>query len=197
METATEPMARVQSDVSQFIPLETQLAPLSKPQLIKLADEKLGITVDDKLTKEVIKRKILEYDQGRRKGAQRESEESARRAISDDDPPITVVFYNMMTSDEDISFDFAGPRGIRGPINKNGHTKIPHYHLFPGMQITLPWSVVDHLRSLTWTRHKATYDMETGNINGSIPIITPRFILEQRLSKEEAIALQEMRQKKG
>jgi hypothetical protein len=62
METATEPMARVQSDVSQFIPLETQLAPLSKPQLIKLADEKLGITVDDKLTKEVIKRKILEYD---------------------------------------------------------------------------------------------------------------------------------------
>jgi len=188
--TAHEP---VKSDVSQAIPLEEKLKRMSKPELIKYADEYMGLVIDLALTKDAIKNELLKIDQDRQKSAREETEKSAAGSISEDDPPINVVFFNMQSANEDITFNFTGPKGMYGPENSNGHRKCPRYHLFPGMEIELPYSVVSHLRGLTFTRGKPIWDPDTGLQKGTIPIITPRFILEQRLTKDEAILLQKMR----
>jgi len=193
----------VQSDVSQAIPLVKQLDSLSRRELVTLADEKYGVNIDSKLDVEAIKKAILNIDQGIRQEARRETEESASKASSEDDPLILVVFYNMQSSEEDITFAFPGPRGMYGPEfvgadgkkhgNPKGHKKCPVYHLFPGMEISLPWSVVEHLRSRTFTRNRPVWDEATGQIKANIPIITPRFVLEQRLTKEQAVQLQKIK----
>lgn len=194
METSTE--QPVVSNIGQTVPFEKLIKGMSKDELIKYADARMGLRIDPKLTKEAIKRELLLIDQGHRQDARKTSEESATASISEKDPPINVKFFNMQTADEDIQFDFPGPRGMFGPVNNEGHKKMPHYHLFPGMEITLPYSVVEHLRSRIFTRHRPIWDQQTGLQSGVIPIITPRFVLEQRLSKEEAIALQQMRKQK-
>jgi hypothetical protein len=136
---------------------------------------------------------MLKLDTHQRNLAREDSEKSAKASQSDDDPLINVVFRNLQSMAEDITFYYAGPKGVRGPVNKTGHKKIPKYHLYPGMEIELPFSVIEHLRAKIFTRHIPIYDNTTGLIAGVTPVITPRFILEQRLTKEQAIALQKMK----
>ena len=185
-----------EGDISLRIPLRDQLKGMLRPALVKYASDRFTVTISDKLTIPVIIDQLVKMDDAVRAGAQKESEDSAKQSISEDDPPITVVFHNMQTADEDITFSYDGPRGMYGPINKLGHKKCPRYHLFPGMEITLPYSVVEMLRSKICTRHKAVFDTKTGLQCGVEPIISPRFLLDQRLSKDEAIMLQKMRNDK-
>lgn len=197
--TTTKPEVQtpVEGDVNLRIPLRDQLKGMTRPRLVEYASDRFAVTISDKLTVPAIIDELCRMDDNIRKGAQDESEASAKMSIGQDDPPITIVFHNMQTVDEDITFSFAGPRGMRGPKNENGHKKCPRYHLFPGMQITLPYSVVEHLRTRICTRHKAIFDPITGMQSGTEPIISPRFLLEQRISKEEALMLEELRNKKS
>ncbi len=191
MATTTE--VTKDADVSGATPLDQTLKAMSKTELIKYADKSLGLNIDAKLDKSTVLSELLLFDSNRRASARAESELSAKASESDTDPLINVTFYNMQTANEDITFNFAGPKGTFGPINLTGHKKIPKYHLFPGMKIQLPYSVCTHLRSLVFTRHRPVFDEVTGLQAGAEPIVTPRFILEQQLTKEEAIALQKLR----
>lgn len=182
-------------DVSLRIPLRDQLKGMLKPQLIGYASDRFGVTVSEKLTIPVIIDELVKLDNSIKAGARSESEEATRQSISEGDPEITIVFHNMQTADEDIKFSYPGPKGMYGPINLTGHKKCPKYHLFPGMEIGLPYSVVEHLRSKICTRHKAVFDPVTGLQCGVEPIISPRFLLDQRISKSEAVMLQKMRNK--
>ena len=184
------------SDVGNLVPIEQEIESMSKKQLVLFADSRLGATLDMKLSIDAMKKNILQFNSGRRKNAREESEASARQSASKDDPMVNVIFHNMQTAWEDITFNFPGPRGIFGPVNKKGHKKMPKYHLFPGMEISLPYSVVEHLESRTYTRHEAIFDPATGMQKGQRPVIAPRFILQQKLTREEAIALQELRDNK-
>lgn len=187
--------AKVQkkADISGAVPLEETLKGLNKNQLIQHADENMGLKVDPNLSEDVIRKELLKFDGHQRNIAREESEKSAKETTSDDDPLVNVVFRNLQSMSEDITFNFPGPRGLFGPKNKKGHKKCPRYHLYPGMEIELPYSVIEHLRSKVFTRHIPVYDNATGLIAGVTPIITPRFILEQRLTKEQAIALQNLK----
>ncbi len=183
-----------EADISGAVSLEQTLKGKNKDQLIQYADEKMGLKVDLNLNEDTIRKELLKFDNHQRNHARIQSEKSAKESMSDDDPLVNVVFRNLQSVNEDITFDFAGPKGVFGPRNKKGHKKIPHYHLFPGMEIKLPYSVIEHLRSRTFTRHIPLYDNATGLISGVTPVITPRFILEQRFTKEQAIALQKLNQ---
>ena len=60
----------IQSDLSESLPLEEQLKDMSKPQLIKFADN-LGYQIDGRLKKPVIIENILKIDADRKSKAQK------------------------------------------------------------------------------------------------------------------------------
>ena len=193
----------VQADISGAVSLEQELKRKNKDQLIQYADQQMGLQIDQNLDEDVIRRELMKYGGMQRNLAREESEKAAKASTSKEDPLINVVFRNLQSVNEDITFNFAGPKGVYGKAfkgpggkalgNPTGHKMIPKYHLYPGMEIELPYSVIEHLRSRTFTRHIPLYDNATGMISGVTPVITPRFILEQRLTKEQAIALQNMK----
>ena len=176
----------VPSDVSESIPLEQQLKGMNKAELIKKADD-LGYQVDGSLTNKVIVENILKIDADRKSSAQKANEESFAMAVNEEDPPIEVRFFNMESANADVEFAYAGKRGMFGPVNKNGYKKCPKYHLFPGEKVKLAYSVYEHLTSLTFMTHKTVFDPVTGMIQGNIPIIKPRFILQPIFSKEDIV----------
>ena len=193
----------VQADISGAISLGQELKGKNKAQLIQYADEKMGLTVDVNLSESVIRQNLQVYNDVQRNAAREQSETSAAASISATDPLIEVVFRNLQSVNEDITFSFAGPKGSYGKAQKGaggkklgnpgGHKKIPKYHLFPGMKIGLPFSVIEHLRGKIFTRHVPVYDNNTGLIGGVKAVITPRFILDIQFTKEQAIALQNLK----
>lgn len=191
--TTTTEVPNKKADISGLVSLKQTLKPMNKTQLIAHADEKMSLNVDSNLSEDVIREQLLKIDLAQRNSARAKSEEAAKESASGTDPLVNVVFRNLQSMNEDIKFSFSGPKGVFGPKNKKGHKKIPVYHLFPGMEIELPYSVLEHLRSRVFTRHVPVYDNVTGHQSGVEPVITPRFILEQRLTREQAIALQNLK----
>ena len=186
-------ITEVQADISGAISLEQELKGKNKAQLMQYADQKLGLSIDGTLDEKVIRENLIRYMETQLNAAREKSEKSAKKASSKDDPLMEVIFRNLQSMNEDITFSFAGPRGTLGPKNPKGYKKMPVYHLFPGMRIKLPYSVIEHLRSKIFTRHVPVYDDNTGQIGGVKAIITPRFILDMQFTKEQAIALQKLK----
>lgn len=191
----------VQSDVSESLPLEEQLKGMTKPQLIRYADN-LGYQVDGRLTKPVIIENILKIDADRKGSARKVNEESLAMTVDKDDPMIEVRFFNLESANTDVEFAYAGKRGMYGPSytkdgkkygNPKGHRKCPVYHLFPGETVKLAYSVYEHLESLTFVTHKTVFDTVTGMIQGNIPIIKPRFILQPIFSKADIVNINKNR----
>ena len=191
----------IQSDVTAEIPLEEQIARMEKPQLIKYL-ESLGFNVDARLKEETIRENILKIVADRKDNAYQLNRDSSKATISEDDPMIKVKFFNLESPGADESFSFPGKRGMYGPQfkkdgktygNPNGHRKCPKYHLFPGEEIELAYSVYDHLTSLTFMTHKTVFEPITGMIQGNIPIIKPRFILQPILTKEDILKINKNR----
>ena len=188
-QTTTE----VKADISGAVSLEQELKGKNKAQLIQYADQQLGLAIDGTLDEKVIRENLIRYMDTQLNAAREKSEKSAKLVATDDDPLMEVIFRNLQSMNEDITFAFAGDRGTFGPKNKKGFKKMPTYHLFPGMRIELPYSVIEHLRSKVFTRHIPVYDDATGQIGGVRAIITPRFILDMQFTKEQAIALQKLK----
>lgn len=191
----------VQSDVSEAIPLKEQLDVMKKPQLIKYMED-LGYNVDRRLSENTIRENILKIDADRKGSAQKINEDSLAMTIDKNDPMIEVRFFNLESANTDVEFAYAGKRGMYGPSytkdgkkygNPNGHKKCPVYHLFPGEKVKLAYSVYEHLESLTFVTHKTVYDTVTGMIQGNIPIIKPRFILQPIFSKADIVNLNKNR----
>lgn len=176
----------VQSDVTESLPLEEQVKAMDKSALIKYMED-LGFNVDKRLAEKTIRENILKVVADRKNNATKLNEESFKATVSDDDPMIKVRFFNMESPNADVEFAYSGKRGMYGPVNKNGHRKCPKYHLFPGEEVRLAYSVYEHLESLTFMTHKTVFDPITGMIQGNIPIIKPRFILQPIFSKEDIV----------
>ncbi len=180
----------VQVDISENIHLKTRLAAMDKDQLIKFGSDEFSLKIEPVLTNKVIIDNLLRLDDARRSKSVKVNEESLHKSISADDPPIRVKFFNLQSPTEVINFSFAGPKGMRGPVNKTGHTKCPAYELYPGEEYTLALSVKEHLESLTFTHYKTIVDTLTGQVAGNIPILKPKYILNPIISKEQLLALQ-------
>ncbi len=190
-----------QVDVTNELPLEKQLNAMDKPELTKYM-EGLGYNVDKRLSDKTIRDNILKVVADRKNNATAMNKESFQATVSDEDPKITVRFFNLETPNVDIEFAFPGKRGMYGPKftkdgkdygNPNGHRKCPKYHLFPGEEVDLAYSVFEHLESLTFATHKTIFDPQTGMIQGNIPIIKPRFILQPVITKEDLIKINKNR----
>ena len=190
-----------QVDVTETIPLQEQLELMKKPELIKYMED-LGFNVDGRLADKTIRDNILKIVADRKNNATKMNEESFQATVSEDDPMIKVKFFNLETPNVDIEFAFPGKRGMYGPSftqkgkkygNPNGHRKCPKYHLFPGETVRLAYSVFEHLESLTFATHKTVFDPQTGMIQGNIPIIKPRFILQPVLTREDLIKINKNR----
>ncbi len=191
----------VQVDVTNELPLEKQLNAMDKAELTKYM-EGLGYNVDKRLSDKTIRDNILKVVADRKNNATAMNKESFRATVSEDDPKITIRFFNLETPNVDIEFAFPGKRGMYGPKftkdgkeygNPNGHRKCPKYHLFPGEEVDLAYSVFEHLESLTFATHKTIFDPQTGMIQGNIPIIKPRFILQPVITKEDLIKINKNR----
>lgn len=187
----------VQSDVTEALPLEKQLEGMNKSQLTKYM-ENLGYNVDKRLADKTIRENILLVVAERKNNAAKLNQESLKATVSEDDPMIEIRFFNLESPNTDLEFSFPGKRGMFGPEftqdgkifgNPKGHRKCPKYHLFPGESTKLAYSVYEHLESLTFVTHKTVFDPITGMIQGNIPIIKPRFILQPIISKEDLITM--------
>lgn len=177
-------------DISDNVQLKTRLAAMNQDQLIKFGEDEFSLKIEPTLTNKVIIENLLRLDGIRRSNAVRVNEESLVKSISADDPPIRVRFFNLQSPTEVINFSFAGPKGMRGPINKTGHQKCPKYELYPSEEYTLPLSVKEHLESLTFTHYKTIIDPLTGQVAGNISTLKPKYILNPIISKEQLLALQ-------
>jgi hypothetical protein len=177
-------------DISENVQLSKKLAVMNKGQLIKYGEDEFSLKIDPVLTNKVIAAELLKLDGRRRSDAMKVNEVSLHKSISADDPPIRVKFFNLQSPQEVINFSFAGPKGMRGPINKTGHQKCPKYELYPGEEYTLPLSVKEHLESLTFTHYKTIVDPVTGQVAGNIPLLKPKYILNPIITKEQLVALQ-------
>ena len=186
MEKDVMEMEPVQSDASESIPLEKQLEKMDRPQLVEKMNE-LGYQVDGRVGEKTIRENILKAVAEQKSNAKQKNEESLAMAVSKEDPPIEIRFFNLESSNTDIEFAYSGPRGMFGPINKNGFKKCPVYHLFPGETAKLAYSVYEHLSSKTFVTHKPVFDPKTGMIGGNIPIVKPRFLLQPIFTKEQLI----------
>ncbi len=177
-------------DISENVQLKVRLTTMNKDQLIKFGEDEFSLKIEPVLTNKVIIENLLRLDNIRRGDAIKVNEESLHKSISADDPPIRVKFFNLQSPAEVINFSFAGPKGMRGPINKKGHQKCPSYKLYPGEEYTLPLSVKEHLESLTFTHYKTIVDQLTGQVAGNVPILKPKYILNPVISKAQLLALQ-------
>lgn len=177
-------------DISENVQLVTKLKTMNKEQLIKFGNDEFSLKIEQVLTEKVIIENLLRLDDIRRGEATKVNEESLMKSISADDPPIRVKFFNLQSPVEVIGFSFAGPKGMRGPVNTTGHKKCPTYKLYPGEEYTLPLSVKEHLESLTFTHYKTIVDQLTGQVAGNVPILKPKYILNPVISKEQLLALQ-------
>lgn len=191
----------VQSDVSESIPLKDQLASMGKSQLVKYMED-LGYNVDLRLSEKSIRENILKIIADRKNDARKTNEDSLEMTVDKKDPMIEVRFFNLETPNVDVEFSYSGKRGMYGPTymlkgkkygNPNGHKKCPKYHLFPGETVKLAYSVYEHLIGLTFVTHKTVFDPQTGMIQGNIPIIKPRFILQPIFSKEDIVNINKNR----
>jgi len=206
MELQTQPVLQtdpspVQADVTESLPLKDQLEVMLKPALIKYM-ENLGFNVDGRLSEKSLRENILKVVADRKKNAATINEESLVATLSEEDPMIEIRFFNLETPGIDLEFSYPGKRGMYGPKftrdgknygNPNGHRKCPKYHLFPGETVKLAYSVYEHLESLTFVTHKTVYDPVSGMIQGNIPIIKPRFILQPILSKADIVNINKNR----
>ncbi len=180
----------VEVDISENVKLKTRLKAMSKDQLIKFGSDEFSLKIEPVLTEKVIIDNLLRLDDVRRGEAIKVNEESLNKSVSASDPPIKVKFFNLQSPTEVIDFSFAGPKGMRGPVNQTGHRKCPVYKLRPGEEYILPLSVKEHLEGLTFTHYKTIVDQLTGQIAGNVPILKPKYILNPIISKEQLIALQ-------
>lgn len=185
-ETLQQPM---QASVSDAIPLREKLKAMTKEQLIQYADEAFALTVDARLKTETIIEKLLEIENGVKQQANKLNKESALMAETDNDPVVDVIFHRMDFPEADLEFSFSGKRGMRGTENPKGFAKCPSYHLWPGETYSIPWSVKEHLESLTFTTHKPVIDPVSGLQSGVIPIVKPRFVLQLKMTKEQVIKM--------
>lgn len=191
-----------QVDVTNELPLEQQLETMNKPALIKYIGD-LGYNADNRFSEKTLRENILKIVADRKNNASKLNEESFRATVSDDDPEIEVRFFNLESPNTDVEFAYAGKKGMYGPAftneagekrgNPNGHRKCPTYHLFPGEKLKLAYSVYEHLESLTFSTHKTVFDPVSGMIQGNIPIIKPRFILQPVFSKEDIMNINKNR----
>lgn len=179
----------IPADISDNVQLNVQLETMNKGQLVKFAADEFALEVEARLTKEVIIENLLKMDKARKSKAAVENEESLAKTVSDDDPPIKVRFFNLQSPEEVINFAFAGPKGMKGPVNKTGHKKCPRYELYPGEEYTLALSVKEHLESLLFTHYKTIIDTLTGQIAGNVPIWKPKYILNPVITKEQLLEL--------
>lgn len=200
IELRTQPILQAdpsvsQTDVTETMPLKDQLDSMTKPALIKYM-ESLGFNVDGRLSEKSLRENILKVIADRRKNAVAINKESLKATVSKEDPMIEIRFFNLETPGIDIEFSYPGKRGMYGPKftkdgktygNPEGHRKCPNYHLFPGETTKLAYSVYEHLESLTFVTHKTVFDPVSGMIQGNIPIIKPRFILQPIITKKQLV----------
>ncbi len=177
-------------DISENVKLLTRLKLMNKDQLIQFGEDEFSLKIEPVLTEKVIIDNLMRLDDARRGDAIKVNEDSLNKSISASDPPIRVKFFNLQSPTEVINFSFAGPKGMRGPINKTGHKKCPSYKLYPGEEYTLPLSVKEHLESLTFTHYKTIVHKLTGQIAGNVPVLKPKYIMNPIISKEQLLALQ-------
>ena len=200
-EQIQEARVPVQVDVTESLPLEVQLKAMTKRQLIEYGGN-LGFNIDRRLKESTIIQNILAVVADRKSNAAKTNAESLRATVTEDDPMIEVRFFNIETPGVDIEFAFAGKKGMYGPKyikdgktygNPKGHRKCPKYHLFPGEVTKVAYSVYEHLESLTFVTHKTVFDPVSGMIQGNIPIVKPRFILQPVVTKSDLININKNR----
>ena len=181
------------------VTLAQRLEKMSKDEMIVFASEEMGLQVDPNLEEDVIREKLLTIEAQQKSNARNinagslamtmalveRRNASGKPKFKTVDPPLQARFYNNESPLADVEFSTTEPYGFRGEKNKYGFSKCPSWHLFHGEVYTLPASLIEHLKSLTYITAKPVIDPQTGMQHGTIPVVKNRFILEYMLTREQ------------
>jgi hypothetical protein len=184
----------VESDLAEGVSLAKLLESMTKDEMIRYADENMGLRVDSSLEEQAIKESLLKFDLSQKNNARTINQRSLDMSIDKDNPAIVVKFYNMQSPNTNLEFNTTVPRGFFGPKNKKGFKKAPQYNLFHGETYTLPYAIYEHLKNLTYVENKPVIDPATGMFHGTIPIIKPKYVLEPVISRDQLIKLAQIKE---
>lgn len=166
-----------------------EIASLKREELVRLLDEKFGMTVtDERLTKEDLAREAINLYNQQKKNADEENEKSAKMVETPKDPIVKVLFINLDAPKAPHEFSYDSGRGIKGKNNPNGLPKIPTYRLIDHEVSAIPYSVYKHLNGLTVPDNR--FDVtEGGFIKGVMSGKRKRFSCELILTDEQVAKL--------
>jgi len=166
---------------------ETISAAKDKEELAALA-EKLGLTIDSRMTLENIKKGLIGVYKSRLKEAKDITQESTNKMVTKTDPMIRMKFMIMdiLNPDESPAFDFCNDCG-RG-VAKGG--VIPKWSFMHGQTYDVPYSIYEFLQTCTIPRSKWVEDLGAPSGLKSVVYQQKRFNCELVLTKEEVLKLQ-------
>jgi len=182
METGTQPVENVS--------FKERISKLGIKELRDIAQEEFGLSVDEKLKKDVVVDQLIRVYEDKVTSAKTLNEQSAALfTIADPKERLVRVKFRPLDFPNAVEeFMCDGGLGIRDPKNPkknpNGLSKMARFKLVPNEIYNLPVRIIRHLESKTFRDSKPIYDDNTGMIVGNKPIIKPRFMLQVILSDE-------------
>ena len=162
----------------------------NKKDLSEIATIEFQLNIDDKVGVDVLRDTLQRLHEDRITTALETNQAAAQVFLErdKDEKLLSVVFNPLDFPTNPLKFSYDGGYGIRNrknpKKNPNGLSKMANFFLIPGETYQLPLCVIDWLRSKTYRDSKPQFDEKSGMINGNIPIIKPRFMLNVVLSDE-------------
>ena len=162
----------------------------NKKDLTEIATKEFQLNIDDKVGVDVIRDTLQRLHEDRITTALETNQAAAQVSLErdKDEKLLSVVFNPLDFPTNPLKFSYDGGYGIRNrknpKKNPNGLSKMANFFLIPGETYQLPLCVIEWLRSKTYRDSKPQFDDKTGMINGNIPIIKPRFMLNVVLSEK-------------
>ena len=163
---------------------------LQRKQLVELATEEFQLTVDSKISADVLRDTLRRYHEQRVLSAMEQNNAAAQVFLLRDpeEKLLKVIFQPLDFPNNPLKFSNDAGYGVtdrKNPKrNPNGLASMPTFFLIPGQSYQLPLCIINILKKLTYRDSRPEFDSETGMISGNIPIIKQRFSLTPDMSAE-------------
>ncbi len=163
---------------------------LTKKDLIALGEQEFNVNIAETMKKPVIIDQLLRIHEETCNKARNMNEKAAALFLNADENEkvVPVRFIPQDFAHASVEFTPDCGKGIRDPKNPernpNGLSELPRFKLIPSEVYPLPICVIRFLESLTYRDSKPKYNAD-GFIEGNVPIIKPRFILQIQYSDDQ------------
>jgi hypothetical protein len=167
---------------------EEQIKQSKTKEELNLIAEKLGLQIDQRLTVETARSRLLEAYVAIKETADKITKDSAEEVKADDDPIVkfkfTILDINNPEENPMFGFNFL-PSGKSVGKGKT----IPRWEFMHGTVVEAPFSVYDHLKNLSYTRSRWVSDPSSPMGQKVVKYEQKRFNCDLEMSKEQVLQL--------